>query len=132
MMPEYSKKSQQKLSTCHSDLQALFREVIKYVDCTILEGHRDEARQNRLYNLGKSRVMYPDSSHNELPSMAVDVVPYPIDWNDLARFYYFGGIVTGIAFKLGIPLRWGGDWDKDMQVKDQNFNDLPHFELLTI
>ena len=129
-MPRYSKKSEQKLKTCHPELQALFAEVIKYVDCTILDGHRDKAQQDRLYNLGRSRVMYPDSRHNELPSMAVDVAPYPIDWNDLARFYYFGGIVVGIAFEMGVSLRWGGDWDKDMQVKDQNFNDLPHFEIL--
>lgn len=129
-MSRYSKKSEQKLSTCHPELQTLFAEVIKHVDCTILDGHRNKIRQNRLYNLGRSKVMYPDSSHNELPSMAVDAAAYPIDWNDLPRFYYFGGIVTGIAFEMGIQLRWGGDWDRDMQVKDQNFNDLPHFELI--
>lgn len=129
-MPEYSKKSQKKLDTCHPDLQTLFTEVIKYVDCTILDGNRNKTRQNFLYNMGRSRVMYPDSKHNESPSSAIDAVPYPINWNDLSRFYYFGGIVMGIAFKMGIPIRWGGDWDRDMEVKDQNFNDLPHFELL--
>ena len=30
----------------------------------------------------------------------------------------------------GIPLRWGGDWDVDTELKDNDFDDLPHFELL--
>jgi len=128
-MPYYSKRSQSRLETAHPLLQDLFNEVIKHADCTILEGHRDKARQNMLYRQCKSKAQYPDSRHNALPSLAVDVAPYPIDWEDLRRFYYFGGIVKGVAFVLDIPLRWGGDWDGDLQVKDQNFNDLPHFEL---
>jgi len=27
-------------------------------------------------------------------------------------------------------LRWGGDWDRDTQVDDNNFDDLVHFELV--
>jgi len=65
-----------------------------------------------------------------LPSLAVDVAPYPIDWNDRERFCYFAGYVKGIAKSLGTELRWGGDWDRDTQVKDNNFDDLPHFELV--
>jgi len=128
-MPHYSNRSRSRLETAHQLLQDLFHEVIKYADCTILEGRRDKARQNMLYRQGKSKVQFPDSRHNPLPSLAVDVAPYPIDWEDLPRFYYFGGTVRGIAFTLDIPLRWGGDWDGDLEVKDQNFNDLVHFEL---
>ena len=58
-----------------------------------------------------------------------DVAPYQIDWQDKDRFYYFAGIVKGVALKLNIPIRWGGDWDSDTQVKDQTFFDLPHFEI---
>ncbi len=29
------------------------------------------------------------------------------------RFYFFAGIVKGIAWELGIGVRWGGDWDSD-------------------
>ena len=129
-MFRYSKKSTDRLMTCHASLQALFFEVIKFADCAILEGHREQERQDRLYEEGKSKLSFPNSKHNKLPSLAVDAAPYPIDWNDTARFYYFGGIVRGIAFKMDIPIRWGGDWDGDLQVKDQTFNDLPHFELL--
>jgi hypothetical protein len=30
---------------------------------------------------------------------------------------------------MGINLRWGGDWDQDWEVKDNKFDDFPHFEL---
>jgi len=32
-----------------------------------------------------------------MPSDAVDVAPYPIDWNDKERFYYFAGERWGHA-----------------------------------
>ena len=118
------------LNSCHSDLQKLFEEVIKHYDCTILEGHRTEDRQNELYSQGKSKVQFPDSMHNGYPSLAVDAVPYPIDWDDLRRMYMFVGIVRGIASQMNIPIRCGADWDGDLEVKDQNFHDLPHFELI--
>jgi hypothetical protein len=42
---------------------------------------------------------------------------------------YFAGYVKGIAMMLGIPIRWGGDWNSNNDLKDNNFDDLPHFEL---
>jgi len=29
-------------------------------------------------------------------------------------------------------LKWGGNWDMDMDFYDSNFIDLPHFELVTV
>jgi len=49
--------------------------------------------------------------------------------NDRERFTYFAGYVVGIAYQMGLKIRWGGDWDMDTQVKDNNFDDLPHFEI---
>jgi len=129
-MPAFSKDSLMRLQSCHYDLQALFREVIKYFDCSVLWGYRGEADQNKFYNLGQSKKKYPDSKHNVTPSLAVDVVPYPIDWDDIDRFRYFAGFVMGIAATLNVKVRYGGDWDMDTQVKDNKFNDLGHFELI--
>lgn len=133
-MPRFSKKSSDKLATCALNLQKLFNEVVKEYDCTILEGHRSSSRQYQLYNEGKSKVTI--SSHNHNPSRAVDVTPYPIpkDWgeNDFkekAKFYYFAGYVKGVAKKMGVHIRWGGDWDKDHEFNDQTFDDLVHFEI---
>jgi len=128
-MPKFSKKSLSKLETCDKRLQDLFLKVVKKFDCTILEGHRSKDRQNKLFDEGKSKLKYPKGKHNSLPSKAVDVAPYPIDWNDRERFTYFAGYVIGIAYQMGLKIRWGGDWDMDTQVKDNNFDDLPHFEI---
>jgi len=128
-MPKFNVRSQSRLNSCHSQLQKLFREVVKDFDCSILCGYRDEVDQNKAYEKGYSKVQFPNSKHNIFPSVAVDVVPYPVDWNDLKRFYYFAGFVKGTAFKLGIKIRWGGDWNGDTIVTDQSFFDLPHHEL---
>ena len=128
-MPKFGKQSRTNLHACHQDLQNLFLEVVKYFDCSILEGFRGEIGQNKAFHEGRSKLKYPESKHNKMPSLAVDVVPYPINWNDKERFYYFAGFVKGIASQLGIVIRWGGDWDSDTQVHDQTFFDLPHFEL---
>tara|TARA_R100001594_G_scaffold77425_1_gene112041 strand:- start:2716 stop:3111 length:396 start_codon:yes stop_codon:yes gene_type:complete len=129
-MPSFSGRSAAKLSECDERLQKVFNEVVKHFDCTVLEGRRSKERQDELYRTGKSKVQYPNSKHNVEPlSMACDVAPYPIDWNDKSRFYFFGGFVLGIAKSMGIDLRWGGDWDSDMDINDQTFMDLPHFEV---
>jgi len=80
------------LSTVHTDLQDVFLEVIKHIDCTILCGHRDEEEQNNAFHEGKSKLKYPQSDHNKAPSLALDGAPYPIDWRNTKRFYYFAGI----------------------------------------
>ena len=124
-MPSFSSKSLARLNSTDERLVRVFTEVVKHFDCTILEGKRTVDRQKMLVQQGKSKTM--NSKH--LKGKAVDVAPYPIDWNDRERFTYFAGYVMGIAAKMGIKLRWGGDWDRDTQVKDNNFDDLPHFEI---
>ena len=128
-MPKFGRKSRERLSTCESNLQKVFNEVIKHVDCSVLEGHRDKDRQNKLYEEGKTKVKYPNGRHNRQPSSAVDVTPYPVDWKDRERQTLFAGFVIGVASQMGINLRWGGDWDQDFQVVDNRFDDFPHFEL---
>lgn len=129
-MPKFGSKSKKKLATCHPELQRLCNEVIKYYDFSVLEGHRTKAKQDNAFKQGRSKVQYPNSKHNTNPSMAVDIAPYPINWKDTPRWYHFGGYVKATADRLEIPIRWGGDWDGDFDLKDQNFYDLPHFELI--
>lgn len=135
-MPKFSQESFSELSTCHLELQTLFYEVVRHFDCKVIKGHRGEAEQNEAYNSGQTKLKWPDGKHNSQPSMAADVAPYPIDWRDAKKFYYFGGFVLGIAErlkaegKMTYSVRWGGDWDKDNDLSDQTFNDLVHFELV--
>lgn len=128
-MPSFGKSSTERLATCHPKLQELFNEVVKNYDCSILQGTRSKEEQDEYYRTGRSKVQYPNSKHNSMPSNAVDVAPYPIDWENTNRFYHFAGYVNGVAEQLGITLRWGGDWDSDKDFSDQTFNDLPHFEI---
>lgn len=129
-MPSFGEDSKAKLATAHKYLQILFNEVIKDYDCKIICGERNKEDQDKAVAEGKSKTPYPTSKHNRIPSLAVDVVPYPIDWSDLRRFYHFGGFVTKTAKAMNIPIRWGGDWNGNMDFKDQNFHDLPHFEVV--
>lgn len=133
-MPTYGKRSRSNLDTCDVRLQEIFNEVIKHYDCSILEGRRDKETQNNLFAAKRSKLKWPDSKHNVLDpadlSKAVDVMPYPIDWNDWNRMYHFCGFVQAIAISLGYKLRSGLDWDQDLDFSDQNFNDAPHFELV--
>ena len=128
-MPRFGKRSISRLKTCDQKLQELFYEVVKHFDCSIIEGHRGEERQNKAFADGKSKVKYPNGKHNQNPSIAVDVAPYPIDWSDRDRFHYFGGFVLGVAKEMGMNIRWGGDWNQDTHTKDNKFDDLVHFEI---
>tara|TARA_R100001198_G_C5120195_1_gene143329 strand:+ start:140 stop:532 length:393 start_codon:yes stop_codon:yes gene_type:complete len=128
-MPYFGTRSKQRLATCDERLQKVFNEVIKYVDCSVLEGHRGQERQDKLYEEGKTKLKFPNGRHNMDPSNAVDVTPYPVDWDDRERQTLFAGFVLGIARSMGVRLRWGGDWDMDFQVLDNRFDDFPHFEI---
>ena len=121
-MPKFSDRSKSRLITCDDRLQDLFNEVVEHFDCTVLCGHRNREDQEKAYREGKSKARWGQSNHNTLPSMAVDVVPYPIDWNDIQRFHHFAGLVLGIAAMKGINIRWGGHF--------KNFFDGPHFEIM--
>lgn len=137
MMPTYSKSSLDKLATCDIRLQRLFLEVIKHWDNTIVEGARGQELQHKYFMEGKSKLDWPNGNHNKVPSKAVDSVPYPIDWEKVNKgdrwaineIYMYVGKVIGIAEMMEIPIRCGADWDMDGNLTDQQFHDLPHFEL---
>jgi len=126
---EFSKQSLANLKTCDKRLQKLFNEVIKHFDCSIIGGYRSDSEQEFYFKKGLTKLRGGESKHNLQPSQAVDVCPYPIDWSNHKRYILFAGYVKGIASQMNIKIRWGGDWDSDNIMKDQTFNDLPHFEL---
>lgn len=131
MVAQFSEKSLAKLSTCAEPLQRLFKAVIaKGHDCTIIEGHRDQATQDEYFRTGKSQKKWPDGKHCKTPSQAVDVMPCPIDWSDRKRLEAFSLIVFATAAELGIAVRWGGDWNQNGKSDDEKFFDGPHWELI--
>ena len=129
-MPKFSNASRAALDSCDPRLKDLFLKVVQHADCSVLCGYRTEEEQNELVRTGHSKLQWPESKHNNFPSQAVDVAPYPIDWNDTNRFYHFAGFVRGMAAERGLELRCGADWDNDFDLGDQTFMDLPHFEIV--
>jgi peptidoglycan L-alanyl-D-glutamate endopeptidase CwlK len=130
---KFSEASEKQMATCHPKLRRvvllLAQRVPKNMDFTVLCGHRNEADQEAAVKAGRSTKHYPDSKHNVMPSVAVDLAPYPIDWKDTARFGRLAGYLQAVADDLNIELRWGGDWDSDGRTQDERLVDMPHFEL---
>lgn len=131
-MFKFGKTSKAKLATCHPDLQKICNEVIKIYDFSVLEGRRTLAQQKKYFKEGKSKLdgVNKKSKHQSRPSRAIDIAPFPIDFNDTKRFYFLAGLVIAEANKLGIKIRWGGSWNGSFDFKQNKFNDLPHFELI--
>lgn len=122
------------LVSCEQPLVDVFMDAIEVLDIKILCGYRNQAAQNEAFSSGHSSKQWPDSRHNVVglgKSSAIDAAPYPIDWRDQRRFDHFAGFIRGIAWKRGVELLWGGDWNRDYKfLSDQKFNDLVHFELV--
>ena len=148
----YSIRSQKAFDSCCPELQKilLYIKIDLGIDHTVLCGHREEEIQNSLYYASppKTKVKWPDSNHNILPSDAVDAVPYVklpnryggIHWHDknkiiresyLREMVRFASIFQMVALlKFDIETRWGGDWDRDWSLIDNVFNDYPHHEVI--
>mgnify|MGYP003131094247 FL=1 len=124
-MPKFGKRSRERLKGVDSRLVNVLNELIKIMDVTIIEGLRTKERQEELVAQGASKTKY--SKHIE--GRAVDVAPYPVDWEDRERFHYMGGMIRGIGKQMGVNIRWGGDWDSDGEIKDNKFDDLVHVEI---
>ena len=138
-MPYFSERSLDRLGTCHNDLVVLFREFIKTMDCSIICGTRSEEAQEQAYRENRSQKHYPYSLHNGEPSMAVDIAPYPINFDNRERFLIFGATIMQIARQLhesgmmSHRLRWGGDFKDELKDKDVKASwDPGHFEILSL
>ena len=112
-------RSLQNLSGVHPDLVSVVKLAIQITeqDFTVIEGIRNIDRQRQLLKAGKSTTL--NSRH--LTGHAVDMVPWPVDWNDLERFEVMSEAMKSASDELDIPIVWGGDW--------KSFYDGPHFEL---
>lgn len=124
----FSRRSENKLQGVHPDLVKVVRRALTLSkrDFSVIEGLRTQERQNQLYVLRKTQTLH--SRH--LTGHAVDIVPYPLDWNDKAAFGELAKAMFEASRQLKIPIRWGGDWNRNGRSDDETFYDGPHFELL--
>ncbi len=129
-MPKFSAASKKRLEGAHPLLQKLMNEAIKEADFVILDSQRGRADQEKAVKGGFSKVHYGDSAHNWNPSVALDIAPYPINWNDAKRFTDLQiKVIKPIADRLGIPIRQGVDFNRNGNLTDDKWDDLPHIEL---
>ncbi|MDO4671658.1 MAG: M15 family metallopeptidase [Porphyromonadaceae bacterium] len=124
------KRSLENLRGVHPDLVKVVRRAIELteVDFKVIEGRRSETRQRQLVVNGKSQIM--NSRH--LTGHAVDCAPLVggiIPWDNRGAFAAVSRAMFAAADELGIPLRWGGDWNQNGSSDDERFYDGPHFEL---
>ena len=104
-MYRFGKRSRERLKGVKPELVNVLNELIKIMDVTIIEGVRSQERQNELVAQGASKTKY--SKH--ITGDAVDLAPYPIDWNDRDTFHYMCGMIRGIAQQMKVPVRVGCD-----------------------
>ena len=122
-MSSFGATSRRHRDSCHADLRHVLDDAIKRYNFSCIWGHRGEDRQNKAFADGHSTKRWPNSRHNQLPSQAFDVIPYPDGFKASDKeFYLLASHILASAAKLGVPLRWGGHW--------KNLKDLAHFELI--
>lgn len=140
-MNKYSQQSALNLQQCPIVFQLICHELLEQFDHSVLCSFRGKIEQNELFRAGKSKVKYPNSKHNSIPPMAVDLAPYPRERNihsDREKYCEMAGRFLAIAHRLlknGIidhKVRWGRNWDGDKEYDDQDFNDYGHFEIIEV
>ena len=105
---------------------------ISEVDFSVLEGVRTLERQRELYEQGRTapgKIVTWTMKSRHIEGKAVDLVPYPLDWNDLDKFNKIKDAMFQAAKELDVNLRWGADWDGDGNYREKGEYDSPHFEI---
>lgn len=126
----FSKRSLHNLRGLHPVLIATVARALQIspVDFVVVEGLRTQERQNYLLSIGRSTLR--KSAH--LTGYAADC--YPIVNGDVETEKIAPFIIMAEAFRqadaeLKAGIRWGGDWDRDGDWRDERLLDGPHFEL---
>ena len=133
---KFSKLSEQRLTGLNPKLVQVVRTALTKTkqDFLVLEGLRTPQRQRELYNQGRTtpgKVVTWTMKSKHLSGDAVDLVPYPVDWDTASKFDLIALAMFEAANDLGIKIRWGADWDQDGKPRERGEYDSPHFELAT-
>jgi peptidoglycan L-alanyl-D-glutamate endopeptidase CwlK len=126
LSPRWGRRSLARMETLDPRLRAVLDAAIRRQDLTVLSTHRTEEEQRSAVATGRSQTM--DSAHRVTPALAVDVAPYPIDWNNVARFEDLAAIILEEGRIRGLDLVWGGAWDGSRN-RPGGFDDLGHFQI---
>ena len=147
-----SQKSLDKMNGVDERLQRVVKRAIQLTkqDFMVLEGVR--TKEQCMINYGKGRTaaqcvakgvpaqyanpnaakvtwLNDPFASKHVSGKAVDLVPYPVDWNDLKKFDAIAQAMLQAAKELNVPIRWGADWDNDGKPRERGESDSPHFEI---
>lgn len=126
-MATFDPVSAARLKQAHPNLQKIMNLAIKKRDFGILSSQRGRADQEAAFRNGFTKVHFGHSAHNWQPAIALDIYPKPLNWKDLDAFVRLAReVIFPIAEELKIPIRWGGDWNRN---GSNNGWDKPHYEL---
>lgn len=134
-MRNWGENSQAEYDTLDARLQKVMDRILQEVaDISLLKGHRGQKEQNEAFygDPQRSKLPWPKGKHNRNPSIAVDFQPYPRPESTgklKTSLAYIAGAAVQIGRQEGLVIRWGGDWDRDGSLIDQNFDDLFHLEI---
>lgn len=98
------------IADIHPDLKHIVQELSKEIEIVVKTGHRDHAAQVNAFNLGHSRYVWPNSKHNTLPSLAVDIVPKDAKPDDVYKFRDMCRRIERIADLAAIKIQLGRDF----------------------
>ncbi len=133
-MPAFDVGSTARLKLAHPLLQKIMNEAIKRYSFTVMQSQRGRAAQEEAFRHGYSHVHFGDSAHNWMPSVALDLAPLPISWEKSVKNYDRWRVlqiehIKPIAALFKIPIRQGIDWNRNGNLTDDKWDDLPHVEL---
>lgn len=132
-----SERSLKRLEGVEEDLAKVVRLAIMRtpVDFGVawLGGMRTPEEQNQLYKDGYSKCDGYEKLSKHQFGEAVDLQVFV--GGSAVQNERMQCIVAGVMFacatELGVTLRWGLDWDQDGDIRDNVFNDIYHFELMS-
>ena len=132
-MFKLSERSLKILSTVNPDLQKVVKRALEIseIDFGVTQGNRTQAKQNELYEQGRTtpgQIVTWTRNSNHIGGNAVDLLPYvngKAEWDNNGKLGLWPKVAEAMkqaASELNIPIAWGGDWKRTP--------DRPHFELI--
>jgi peptidoglycan L-alanyl-D-glutamate endopeptidase CwlK len=93
-------------------------------------GMRTPEEQNQLFKQGASKCdgYLKISKHQSGDAIDLNVFVESKMIDDPKMLCVIAGVMFSCASELNIKLRWGLDWDRDGNIRDNVFNDMYHFE----
>jgi len=134
-----------RLKGVHPKLVEIIHAAAKDPSCPpfqVIEGVRTLDRQKELVAKGASRTL--NSMHipkSDGFGRAVDLVPLPVNWNDIPSFKKLKASILAAAKQRKLRVRSGADWDENGVVDAEELAayikkfgrrplvDWPHFEI---